>query len=44
LLLSPKFVSTELYKFKNLKDVYVFGDDPKLCAQLVKGNIKVAST
>lgn len=32
-----------MHKFRNLKDVYIYGNDPKFCAQLVKGNIKKAA-
>lgn len=43
MLLSPNVAFQELHKFRNLKDVYIYGDDPKFCAQLVKGNIKKAA-
>lgn len=43
LLLSPNVAFKELHKYRNLKDVYIFGDDPLFCSQLVKGNIKKAA-
>lgn len=43
MLLSPNVAFKELHKFRNLKDVYIFGDDPEFCSQLIKGNIKKAA-